>query len=100
MKRLKPFLTLLSIFAIFLLAACGGGANDETTKDTNETNETEETSYTIEHAMGSTTIEGTPERVVILTNEGTEALLAMDVTPLVLSNPSLVTLGMTILLIN
>jgi iron complex transport system substrate-binding protein len=31
--------------------------------------------------MGSTTIKGTPERVVILTNEGTEALLAMGVTP-------------------
>jgi iron complex transport system substrate-binding protein len=80
MKKLKPFLTLLSVFAIFFLAACGG-AKDENTKDTNETPKTEETSYTIEHSMGSTTIEGTPERVVILTNEGTEALLALGVTP-------------------
>jgi iron complex transport system substrate-binding protein len=80
MKKLKPFLTLLSVFAIFLLAACGG-ANDENTKDTKDIPKTEETSYTIEHAMGSTTIEGTPERVVILTNEGTEALLALGVTP-------------------
>lgn len=80
MKKLKPFLTLLSVFAIFLLAACGG-ANEENTKDTKDTPKTEETSYTIEHAMGSTTIEGTPKRVVILTNEGTEALLAMGITP-------------------
>jgi len=79
-KKLKPFLTLLSVFAIFLLAACGG-ANEENTKDTKDTPKTEETSYTIEHAMGSTTIEGTPKRVVILTNEGTEALLAMGITP-------------------
>jgi iron complex transport system substrate-binding protein len=80
MKKLKPFLTLLSVFAIFLLTACGG-AKDENTKDTKDTPKTEEISYTIEHAMGSTTIEGTPKRVVILTNEGTEALLAMGVTP-------------------
>jgi iron complex transport system substrate-binding protein len=35
-------------------------------------------SYTVTHDMG-TTIKGTPKRVVILTNEGTEALLSMDV---------------------
>ena len=39
------------------------------------------TSYTVEHAMGSTTLEKTPEKIVILTNEGTEALLALGVTP-------------------
>ena len=42
---------------------------------------TEDTSYTVEHAMGSTTLEKTPKKVVILTNEGTEALLALGVTP-------------------
>jgi iron complex transport system substrate-binding protein len=31
--------------------------------------------------MGSTTLEKAPEKVVILTNEGTEALLALGVTP-------------------
>ena len=31
--------------------------------------------------MGSTTIKGMPEKVVILTNEGTEALLALGVKP-------------------
>lgn len=38
-------------------------------------------SYTIQHAMGETKIPKTPERVVILTNEGTEALLALGVKP-------------------
>lgn len=35
----------------------------------------------IKHAMGETTITGTPAKVVILTNEGTEALLALGVKP-------------------
>ena len=46
-----------------------------------ESPKTEDTSYTVEHAMGSTTLEKAPEKVVILTNEGTEALLALGVTP-------------------
>lgn len=37
--------------------------------------------YTVKHAMGETTIPKTPERVVILTNEGTEALLALGIKP-------------------
>ncbi|MEC1523537.1 iron-siderophore ABC transporter substrate-binding protein [Neobacillus niacini] len=80
MKRLRPLFTLFSIIALLLLAACGG--TEEKTTEKKETEKPkEETSYTVEHAMGSTTIKGTPERVVILTNEGTEALLAMGVTP-------------------
>ncbi|WP_068777383.1 ABC transporter substrate-binding protein [Paenibacillus sp. FJAT-26967] len=35
----------------------------------------------ITHAMGKTEIKGTPQRVVILTNEGTEALLELGVKP-------------------
>lgn len=35
----------------------------------------------ITHAMGTTTVPDAPQRVVILTNEGTEALLALGVTP-------------------
>ncbi|WP_240762424.1 ABC transporter substrate-binding protein [Paenibacillus thalictri] len=35
----------------------------------------------IKHAMGETEIKGTPQRVVILTNEGTEALLSVGVKP-------------------
>ncbi|WP_409347166.1 ABC transporter substrate-binding protein [Paenibacillus sp. MBLB4367] len=36
---------------------------------------------TIKHAMGEETLKGTPQRVVILTNEGTEALLAVGIKP-------------------
>lgn len=52
MFRLKSFLTIFTIFAVFLLAACGNS------KDQAEGNKAEdkkkETSYTIEHAMGTT----------------------------------------------
>ncbi|GHH97608.1 ABC transporter substrate-binding protein [Neobacillus kokaensis] len=80
MKGFKRILTLFSIVAIFLLAACGS-TEEKTSKNNTQSNKADEKSYTIKHAMGSATIKGTPERVVILTNEGTEALLAMDVTP-------------------
>ncbi|MFQ1699853.1 ABC transporter substrate-binding protein [Loktanella agnita] len=36
---------------------------------------------TIEHAMGTTEVPETPARVVVLTNEGTEAVLALGITP-------------------
>ncbi|MGG1676912.1 ABC transporter substrate-binding protein [Neobacillus sp. NRS-1170] len=76
----KTILTLFSVLAIFLLAACGSTA-EKTDEKKAEPKKTEEKPYTVEHAMGSTTIKGTPKRVVILTNEGTEALLALGVKP-------------------
>ncbi|QPH55643.1 ABC transporter substrate-binding protein [Pontivivens ytuae] len=35
----------------------------------------------VEHAMGTTEVPEDPRRVVVLTNEGTEALLALGITP-------------------
>lgn len=80
MKASKYLLSLITLFSILLLAACGG--SEESEKDTQEkSNGTEDTSYTVEHAMGTETLKKTPEKVVILTNEGTEALLSLGVTP-------------------
>ncbi|GLB59743.1 ABC transporter substrate-binding protein [Cytobacillus sp. NCCP-133] len=80
--RLKSLLAMFSVLAILFLAACGNNnEEDQTAEKENEGNKTEDTSYTVEHAMGTTTLEKTPEKVVILTNEGTEALLSMGVTP-------------------
>lgn len=71
---------MLTILILSLLAACG--SNEEASTGTkNGDAKTENTSYTVEHAMGTTTILDTPKKVVILTNEGTEALLALGVTP-------------------
>jgi iron complex transport system substrate-binding protein len=36
---------------------------------------------TIQHAMGTTRITGTPQRIVVLTNEATDSILALGVTP-------------------
>ena len=44
-------------------------------------NTADEKTYTVQHAMGSTDIKGTPKRIVILTNEGAEALLSMGIQP-------------------
>ncbi|MGJ7911319.1 ABC transporter substrate-binding protein [Neobacillus sp. LXY-1] len=80
MKSIKGFLSLLSILTVLFLAACGG--TEKTSTEKKETTKTASgKSYTVEHAMGSTKIKETPKRIVILTNEGTEALLSMGVTP-------------------
>ena len=79
MKLLKFPLPFLILLAILLLAACGE-TNDETDEQ-EEPKATEDTSYTVENAMETVTLEKAPEKVVILTNEGTEALLALGVTP-------------------
>ncbi len=41
----------------------------------------DEATRTIEHAMGTTEISGTPQRIVVLTNEGTDMLVALGITP-------------------
>lgn len=76
-----------------LLVACGGtmGSNTGSTTTTSSTTtapaasgntSSADDTRVIKHAMGETTLTGTPERVVILTNEGTEALLAVGVKPI------------------
>ncbi|QGQ47914.1 ABC transporter substrate-binding protein [Metabacillus sediminilitoris] len=80
----KSWLSLFLLSIIMLvLAACGNKAEEGTETEGAEGNndsKAEET-YTIEHAMGTTEITGTPKKVVILTNEGTEALLSLGVKP-------------------
>ncbi|OZM56632.1 iron siderophore-binding protein [Lottiidibacillus patelloidae] len=71
---MKKIVIAIITLMVFALTACG---NDSTTESVNENN-----SYKVVHAMGEATIEGTPKRIVVLTNEGTEALLAMGITPI------------------
>lgn len=85
--RNKTWLLMLTLSAFLLiLSACGGTKTADTPAPSNgETKESApaatEESRTIKHAMGEETLKGTPERVVILTNEGTEALLTVGVKP-------------------
>ncbi len=83
---LKGFiLTFILVLGASMLAACGS-ANEESSdsqsqSDSNKEKESSFEPYTVEHAMGETTVKEKPENVVILTNEGTEALLSLGVTP-------------------
>ncbi|PGV67281.1 iron siderophore-binding protein [Bacillus cereus] len=74
-KSFTVFVFLLT-FSL-LLSACGKSNNkEESTKGDNK-----KEMITVEHAMGKTEVPANPKRVVILTNEGTEALLELGVKP-------------------
>jgi iron complex transport system substrate-binding protein len=90
----------LSLFALFLafvlvLAACGGNEETESApkeddnkaaEQTEKEDEKEDTASEsdvreVEHAMGTTTIEGTPERIVTLYQGATDVAVALGVKP-------------------
>lgn len=58
--------------AALLLSACSS---------TSEDGEASGESYTVSHAMGETTIEGTPQRIVVLDSPFMDALVSLDITP-------------------
>ncbi|MNI31188.1 putative siderophore-binding lipoprotein YfiY precursor [compost metagenome] len=60
-----------------LMAACG---KQDTVKPP-EVKSNEPIVRTIKHAMGETKITGTPQRIVVLTNQGTESLLELGIKP-------------------
>ncbi|MED3033855.1 iron-siderophore ABC transporter substrate-binding protein [Bacillus tropicus] len=69
----KSFTVFVFLLAFsLLLSACGKSNTKEDTK---------KEMITVEHAMGKTEVPANPKRVVILTNEGTEALLELGVKP-------------------
>ncbi|HLG28346.1 MAG TPA: iron-siderophore ABC transporter substrate-binding protein [Paenisporosarcina sp.] len=75
---MKKLGLLLIAFMLVVLAACGKTEEKPTTSSEDKA---KEESYTVTHAMGETTIKGEPKRIVVLTNEGVEAVLAMGITP-------------------
>ncbi|MFC0211687.1 ABC transporter substrate-binding protein [Paenibacillus chartarius] len=82
-KRLGVWTSILFIFAL-VLSACGqqpAAENKEAAGSANAAAPAAEQVRKVKHSMGETEIKGTPKRVVILTNEGTEALLALGVKP-------------------
>lgn len=92
LPRLTMAATLFFCFAV-LLSACSTGSTTTPASSASpaasisaaspaaSAKPAAETPRVIKHAMGETTITGTPKRVVILTNEGTEALLAVGLKP-------------------
>ncbi len=80
MKLHKGLLLIWALIIAMALAACGNGSKDEEGKK-EEAGKQDINSFKVEHAMGTADIPDTPKRVVILTNEGTEALLSLGVKP-------------------
>jgi iron complex transport system substrate-binding protein len=71
---------------LLLLTACGGQqsgqqSTDQSTQQPAQQSAGGEQSYTVKHAMGETTIKGTPQRVVVLTTQGVETLVTLGVKP-------------------
>lgn len=82
MTRTKNMLILCIMLLMVIIAGCGKEEKKE-----NDTSVKAKDSYSIKHAMGETTVNGTPKKVVVLTNEGAEALLAVGVTPVGTTKP-------------
>ncbi|MDQ0089484.1 iron complex transport system substrate-binding protein [Paenibacillus anaericanus] len=86
-SRSITWLGMLALILAVVLSGCGSndatnsaGQTDPTTTNNTATN-TDNQTRTVKHSMGETEITGTPLKVVVLTNEGTEALLALGVKP-------------------
>ncbi|WP_372631043.1 ABC transporter substrate-binding protein [Cohnella sp.] len=92
-SRALTFATLLLGLSL-LLGACGAANNSSATGSPSPSSgsvaspsasspqaSASEAPRVVKHAMGEETLVGTPKRVVILTNEGTEALLAVGIKP-------------------
>jgi iron complex transport system substrate-binding protein len=80
--RLASMMLAAAIGAVTVLAGCSGGkGTDAGASNAGSTGQGADQSYVVKHAMGETKIPKTPERIVILTNEGTEALLALGIKP-------------------
>lgn len=84
-KRRLVWTASAALLAMAVVVSGCGSAKTNNNAGTAKPNETTtpqtEDVRTITHAMGETKIKGTPLRVVVLTNEGTEALLALGVKP-------------------
>jgi len=79
---LNKILGIFLLLVICILAACSDSSSSEESTDKEKEVVVEtSTAYSVEHAMGSTEIPATPEKIVVLTNEGTEALLALGIKP-------------------
>ncbi|MCC3374845.1 iron-siderophore ABC transporter substrate-binding protein [Cohnella sp. REN36] len=80
----------MALVLVLVMTGCGGNNNSDTRNSASPSGTstasasasgTDGEMRTIKHAMGETPVKAHPERVVVLTNEGTEAVLALGVKP-------------------
>ncbi|WP_425415359.1 ABC transporter substrate-binding protein [Paenibacillus glacialis] len=84
--KVKTWWALCALVLVMIVTGCGSNNNTATTsnkasEDAAVTDQSSNEVRTVKHAMGETEIKGTPQRVVVLTNEGTEAVLALGIKP-------------------
>ncbi|MFD1737720.1 ABC transporter substrate-binding protein [Bacillus salitolerans] len=81
-KQKISFLSILLAF-VLVLSACGNQEADDKAEETNKETASEETSESreITHALGTTTIEGNPVKIVTLYQGATDAAVALGVKP-------------------
>lgn len=79
-KSLFSLMALLLSMLLFL-AGCGNDSAGEAEETKTEPKAEEETAREITHAMGTTTIEGTPQKIVTLYQGATDVAVEMGVKP-------------------
>ncbi|MFC3844032.1 ABC transporter substrate-binding protein [Paenibacillus sp. MAH-36] len=89
-RSFRSMALILISACVLIVAGCGQSTTSQTTDKAAASNSptpspsaqpSSSTAYTVKHAMGETKITGTPKKVVVLTNEGTEAVLSLGIKP-------------------
>lgn len=90
-KRLSPRSTAVWLILVIAVALALSGCGQKESSSGSEASAggtasssaapADNSTRVVEHAMGKTEIKGKPQKVVVLTNEGTEALLALGIKP-------------------
>ncbi len=77
----RRVVAVAATLAAMTLAACGGDSEEAADAAAPETTPAAAETRTVEHAMGTTEITGTPERVVVLDTGELDSAVALDVKP-------------------
>lgn len=85
MKKWNGIILML-LAAVLVLSACGSGSGNTAGTGSESGNKeaeqsTDNAKRTVETIMGKVEVPAHPQRVVVLTNEGTEALLSLGIKP-------------------
>lgn len=78
---MKRQLMVYGLSLCLMLASCAGGVPSGSSEDAAQPAVPAATQRTVAHAMGKTAVPSNPQRVVVLTNEATDMVLALGLTP-------------------
>jgi len=79
-KKKNVIIGICAIMMVMMLSACGAKSTPSTNNDVQSGADNTEVRV-IKHSMGEASVKGTPLRIVVLTNESTEAVLALGLKP-------------------